>query len=170
MHKQALEYVKWQTSYLRRPWPLAVEFGARDVNGTPRSVVEADEYIGIDIADGPGVDIVVDAADWDSPYAADLVLCCETLEHTPRAWEIVHNAGRTLRAGGTFVMTCATDPRAPHSAHDGGPLRLGEHYKNVTLDEMREWCDSGNLDVVHAAVQNWPNHGGDLYVTAIRRR
>ena len=45
------------------------------------------------------------------------------------------NAWNTLHPGGVLVMTCATDPRPPHSAIDGWDVRPGEWYANVPSGE-----------------------------------
>jgi hypothetical protein len=38
-----------------------------------------------------------------------------------------------------FIVTTATTGRAPHSAVDGGVLRAGEFYRNVSPEELNTW-------------------------------
>jgi len=119
-----------------------VEFGSRNVNGSVRELVAATaSYHGIDRVPGDGVDEVADAATWDSKpgWPIDLILCVETLEHAENAAMIVQNAYRRLKPRGLLLVTAASDPRAPHSSHDGGPLRAGEYYRNVDPDELGRW-------------------------------
>lgn len=116
-----------------------LEFGSYDINGSARdafSEVSDEDWFGIDLQDGPRVDEVADAADFRLAVPADLVICCEVLEHTPRVREIVQSAWENLMVAGYFLVTCAAPPRAPHSAVDGGPLREGEHYRNVEKTEL----------------------------------
>lgn len=118
-----------------------VEIGSRDVNGSVRPIFAGHEYTGVDRASGPGVDVVGDGATFGEAGAYDLGLCCETLEHAANAADIVANLCRIVRPGGLLIVTCATDPRAPHSGVDGGPLRDGEHYANVPPACLLHWLD-----------------------------
>jgi SAM-dependent methyltransferase len=173
MHRQALEYVARHTN--GRHYRTVVEFGSRDVNGSPRTVIGADRYIGVDLVGGNGVDYVADAATWklvegrrSGLGTVDLVVCCEVLEHTPYVEDIIANAARHLEPGGKLIVTCAADPRLPHSAVDGARLRPGEHYENLTGDRLLRAC--GKAGLRHHDIQRvvHPNHGGDLYLTAAK--
>lgn len=114
-----------------------VEFGSRDVNGSPRLFFKrAASYTGVDIADGPGVDIVADAATWEPDKLYDLAICMEVFEHTPDWRGIVDTASKALKQGGLFVVTAASDPREPHSAVDGFGLRDDEYYGNVDPEDL----------------------------------
>ena len=58
----------------------ALEIGSFDVYGEIRSIFsDATEYIGIDLCDGPGVDVVANAHDLDKLGLGqfDVVLSCE---------------------------------------------------------------------------------------------
>jgi hypothetical protein len=134
MHPEAYNFVKEFAE--GKQFDQVVEFGSLDINGTVRDLIDCSWYYGIDLQPGPGVDEVADAATWDGYYFADLIICCEVLEHSKKWRAIVESAYLNLVHGGWFVVTCATDPRAPHSALDGGPLRPGEYYGNVGMGEL----------------------------------
>src|SRR5574339_541060 len=140
MHIQAYEYVQKQVA--RRSFNYVVEFGSLDINGSVRELFKTQKYHGID-------------------FQAGAIVCCEVLEHTPSGHSIVNSAYRNLVAGGLFIVTCATDPRAPHSAVDGGWLREGEYYENVDPETFQLWCqdkfDIENIEVIRKR--------GDLYAT-----
>jgi hypothetical protein len=160
MHPEAFAYVASRVGGAGKCRVL--EFGSRNVNGTVRDLLPDADYTGVDIAPGPGVDHVGDAAEW-TETGFDLVICCEVLEHTSKGSEIVAAARRALGAdGGTLIVTCATDPRAPHSAFDGGALKPNEFYRNVPLEMMRRWLADAGFQPVDEAV----HPRGDLYVTA----
>lgn len=152
MHPAAYDYVAKQVVELG-PFLAVVEFGGRNVNGSVRDLFGEARYLTIDMEPGPGVDVVADAA--DVPLEGfDCVVCCEVLEHAPKASSLVAAARRSLRPGGFFIMTCAGDGRVPHSALDGGPLRAGEHYANVSRRELEDWLRGGlfrtwDVNVVH---------------------
>jgi Methyltransferase domain len=110
-----------------------LDLGGRNVNGSPRPLFpNAASYTVLDILDGPGVDVVADAATWQPGRAYDVVLACELFEHTAVWPRIVHTAYAACRPGGRFVVTTAAPGRAVHSGVDGGPaLWPGEHYANI---------------------------------------
>lgn len=153
MHAEARGFVE-RVVAIEGPFERVLEFGSRDINGSVRELFgEAAEYIGVDISPGPGVDLVCDAAEW-TETGFDAVVCCEVLEHTPRGAEIIAAAGRALKPGGLLILTCATDPRAPHSATDGGPLTEGEHYANVDEKTLARWVLAAGAGAVETAVES----------------
>jgi SAM-dependent methyltransferase len=138
-----------------------VELGSRDINGSVRPLFDGQDYTGVDIAPGPGVDVVADGATWGETGAYDLGLCLEVLEHADTAPEIVANLRRLVRPGGLTIITCATDPRAPHSAVDGMTIKPGEYYGNVRPADLIEWlhgCTPIAIEIDRAL--------GDLRATA----
>lgn len=168
MHPEAWSYLEDAlTPYERAGMvPRVVEFGSRDVNGSARTLLPsaADFYLGIDIADGPGVDLVLDAADWHSSRIYDIAVCTEVFEHTARWPEICARAQQALLDGGMFVVTAASDPRGPHSAVDGFGLRDGEYYGNVDPSLLHSVLRAVGFDLVHVTV----HERGDVYAKAIR--
>lgn len=157
------------------PFRNVLEFGSRDVNGGVRDLFEAPFYVGVDFVEGPGVDVVTDAADFDpigdlvgrgdlppSFAGFDAVVCTEVLEHAERADEIVAAAARSLRLGGVFIATMATDPRAPHSAIDENPIRHWEFYRNVSVADLGAWLRAAGLNLLDLSTET----RGDLYVVA----
>jgi SAM-dependent methyltransferase len=160
LHVQAHDFV---ARHARGLFPHSVlEIGSFDVNGGVRPLFSsARRYHGIDIAPGPGVDEVADAADWRTATLFDVVVSTEVLEHTSRWRDVVTNGWNALTPGGVLLMTCATDPRPPHSAIDGWEVRPGEWYANVAPEDAialirsftpRAWLAEVALD------------RGDLYV------
>lgn len=137
MHQAVLDYVgsryvTWRTSYTEGSLKV-LEFGSLDINGSVRSILQrnADLYIGVDVQNGPGVDVVADAETYDSDIRFDVIACCEVFEHTPRWREIITNSHRLLKDGGLFIATMAGEGRSPHSAIDENPIRDWEYYDNV---------------------------------------
>lgn len=169
MHPEAHNYVERMVG--GRRFKRVLEIGSRDINGTVRDVVSADYYHGIDIVAGPGVDEVADATSYRSEETYDAVICCEVLEHLQNKVGIIDTAQECLRGPGCckhtpglFIITCATDPREPHSAIDGGPVRDGEWYSNVDPSALTTLL---NLYFVVQHIHTTPD--GDLYVTATKR-
>lgn len=168
MHLEALQWIASQLDPL--PSGLRVfEIGSRNVNGSARQAARAGQvaqWWGCDLSPGPGVDYVGPGEDAAPPWPADVVVCCEVLEHTPLTGPILANATQRLRPGGLVLVTCATEPRRPHSAVDGGPLRHGEYYHNVSPDELRAAMTAAGLEVVDALAYL---DRGDLYMSGRKR-
>lgn len=145
MHHQAREFVSTMAHSLEGHYSSVLEFGSYNVNGTARDFVPAKEWYGIDIKAGPGVDEVANAATFTSDRHFDMILSMECLEHAPEAAEICLNAGKLLRDGGYFIITCAGPGRTPHGA-DGSPSpHEGEFYRNVSPGDLKEWLEAAGF-------------------------
>lgn len=167
MHAEAWTWLEASLGRYETDPVSVLEFGSRDVNGTARGLFTKARYTGVDIEPGPGVDVVCDAADWPEVHGDDgfdIVLCTEVLEHSPRWQEIIGAAFYALRNGGRFFVTCATDPREPHSASDGGPLQPGEYYENVGPLEAKQVAERVGFFVPNLTRR--PR--GDLYMIGVR--
>lgn len=163
MHAEVMEFVREQVNPATH-YPLVYDIGGRDINGTPKGLISHDWWRGVDLHPGPGVDVVMDVRDWFPERQSDLTLCLEVLEHA-RDWRGVLTAClRVTRPGGLIVVTCAAPPRAPHSGLDGGPVREGEHYANIEIDEMGDYL-SGK---VTNALYRWDKEHGDLHARVSR--
>src|SRR6516164_10084067 len=182
MHEGAYRFVADTVRQLE-PRRCVIELGSRTVagdwpfSGPVRPLFGDAAYVGVDIADGPNVDLVADAAHWPVPGLAwlgtgwmqhfvsdgvDTVVCCETLEHTPDAEAICRNAHRMLMTGGVFLVTAAGDGRGEHSAVDGGPLRDGEFYRNVDRYHLETWLEMFHFRMIDTATP------GDIYAIAVK--
>jgi SAM-dependent methyltransferase len=161
MHPEAYNYVKQFAE--GRQFGRVLEFGSLDINGSVRDLFRTDTYLGVDLQGGPGVDIVADAMFFDHPIKFDVVVCCEVLEHAKYWDRIIQSAHRNLNLGGWFIVTCATDPREPHSARDGGALRPGEFYMNVS-DHLLDHYLSQSGFIQHN--KELHRDRGDLYALA----
>jgi hypothetical protein len=162
MHPEARSFAE---EHIRRLKPeLVLEFGSLNINGQTRDIPDWEvDWFGIDLQAGPGVDLVANAIGYTHPYRVSMVVCCEVLEHCPDVWGIVSSAADNLHQGGHLLVTCASDPRAPHSAVDGGPLRSGEYYGNVGIGDLISTCERSGLRVM---VVGYMEQLGDLYLLA----
>lgn len=119
MHPSAFQDAeRFVRRYLNRDvQTIIVDVGAMDVNGTLRPLFDATSwtYYGLDFADGPNVDIVVDRPyQWEKirghegivDASVDVVVCTQTLEHCPQPWWLLREIARIVRPKG-LVYLCA---------------------------------------------------------------
>lgn len=123
-----------------------LDVGSYDVNGTYKPHFASNpkwSYIGCDIVEGPNVDFVIDAYDWqnvaDESY--DVVLSGQCLEHTKMPWKTVAEIARVCKKGGLVMMT------APWSFHIH---RYPIDCWRILPDGMRVLIeDIGKLETLH---------------------
>jgi SAM-dependent methyltransferase len=122
MHSSARAFVTQALDAAEVAGKRVLEVGAYDVNGSVRGDLERLEpasYLGTDITDGPGVDVVVDAERLKARFGADtfdVVVSTEVLEHVERWQPCLRNMLHVLRPGGLLVLTTRS-PGMPYHAY-----------------------------------------------------
>ena len=130
------------------------------MNGTNSYLFENSKVLGLDIEEGPGVDIVCEAQKYDAPDESfDVIVSSECWEHNPYYKESLQNAVRMLNSGGFMLFACATTGRPVHGIASLQPHMLQidptwtvmpsakhddwqtEYYKNVTEKDVRDAID-----------------------------
>ena len=105
------------------PGATILDVGSMDVNGTLRPYAPiGSTYLGIDIAAGPAVDVVVEHAA-AFPFAAaafDLVVSSSCLEHDPMFWVTFAEMAR-VAAGFIYV---SAPSNGPYHGHPGDCWRF----------------------------------------------
>ena len=103
-----------QVAYLRHWVPQVdgpvLEIGSKEYGSTStfRDFYAGVEYVGVDMSEGKGVDVVADltkstASLPDSHFA--LGICCSVLEHVEKPWLFAPNLTRLIRPGGKLYMS-----------------------------------------------------------------
>ena len=161
-----LECQMWliKVSALYQPKKV-LELGSCDVNGAVKNAFPtATEWVGVDIAEGPGVDIVANAATYrGEPDSYDLVVSASTFEHTPEWPQIVKTAAWHCKPGGHAAFTTVMAPFPPHSARDG-KLLPGEWYSDVCPGPLKNAMQTAGFVGVH--VGTTPK--GDVFAVGTR--
>ena len=108
-----------------------LEVGSWNRNGSIRQKFVECEYTGIDVSNGPGVDLVCfgQDAEFKSNYF-DSIISCECFEHNEYWIETFSNMIRMLKQGGACIITCASVGRGEH-----GTKRCVKNY-SLTSDEL----------------------------------
>jgi SAM-dependent methyltransferase len=139
--------------HLDRTRPLSVvDIGSYDVNGSYRTLFDAPtwRYVGIDLAEGPGVDVVL-----TSPYrlplpsgSVDLVISGQAFEHVEYFWLTFLEMVRVLRPGGMIFLVAPS--RGPEHRY---PQDCWRFYP----DGYRALAKFGNCDLVEVGT-DWGPH------------
>jgi len=141
-HYQQLEFVRQVSQVFPEHFngKKVLEVGSWDTNGSVRRFFTNCDYLGADVAAGPGVDLVCEGQELqNSSGYFDLVISCECFEHNPYWLETFINMLRMLKPGGVCVVTCATTGRGEHGTKrklEGASLSSQDvspdYYHNLT--------------------------------------
>lgn len=123
-----------------------LDCGSLNVNGTNRSLFSDCEYVGIDVAQGDGVDVVGKVHEYDAIDGYfDTIISTEMLEHD-MYWRLsLLNMYRMLRSGGLLILTCATIGRPEHGTIKRKPkdspitatlTGWKNYYMNLRVDDI----------------------------------
>jgi SAM-dependent methyltransferase len=150
---------------LSAPWRV-LDLGGRDINGSVRDLLPAAKWTGLDIAAGPGVNLVHDATlPWPGGFDRfDLVVCTEVLEHVERWAAVLRTASQALEPDGpeALFVTCASTGRRPHGASGEMDPPPGEWYANVPPGGL----EARLLDVFDRVAVEYRANPGDAYAWA----
>jgi len=147
-HKEQQEWFKAVTVvYPERFENVNVlDVGSLDINGSCRKFFPGcSSYLGIDLEEGRGVDVVCMGQDFMAPdNTYDVVVSAECFEHNPFWKETFLNMHRLSCIGGFILMTCATEGRREHGTsrenpHDNTKVGVSwNYYKNLTEQDFED--------------------------------
>lgn len=113
MHQTTLEVAKrWKPQLSGR----VLEIGSLNVNGSLREVL--DISVGIDIVEGPGVDLVLPGEEvhrYFGKHAFDAVVSSDALEHVRKWRSVLKSAWAALKPNGHLLLTMASERKGRHN-------------------------------------------------------
>lgn len=148
MHWQAMQFLTIARTFVPDYFynRSVLEVGSYTVNDSIRDVFQTDRYIGVDLCEGPGVDIVAPGEKFSSDEKFDVVVSCECFEHNPKFYETFENMFELLKSGGLLIFTCATEGRPEHGTSrtdpsmSPGTFAVGiDYYRNLTSDDFSDF-------------------------------
>lgn len=98
---------EFERLYVRPKAGRTLIVGSYITKGKPDRRARHADVLGIDMRDGPGVDMVIDAHD-PAVLALgqfDHIECTSVLEHSSRPWVVAENLQRLMVPGGTIFVT-----------------------------------------------------------------
>jgi SAM-dependent methyltransferase len=176
-HPDQLQFVGFVSRFAPQHFTRSrvLEIGSLDINGSVRMFFpEPARYVGIDVADGPGVDRVCLGHEFhDDEGRWDAVLSCESFEHNPHYRETFANMIRLARPGALVLFTCAAVGRPEHgtsrTSPEASPLtveRGWEYYRNLSQGDFPA-DEISTAFGKHAFFRNF--RSADLYFVGLRR-
>lgn len=134
-----------QLAYLKHWVPSTdgpvLEVGSKEYGSTAsfRDFYSGAEYVGLDMAEGAGVDLVTDLTKTIGPLKERhfaLGICCSVLEHVAKPWLFAANLTRVIRPGGVLYMSVPWVWR--YHAYPDDYFRFS-HRGVISLFEEFEW-------------------------------
>ncbi len=145
-----------------------IDCGSLDVNGSLREFFTNPEYIGVDIAQGRGVDMVCKVHELVFKECFDVLVSSEMLEHDEYWRDSMKKMYDMVKAGGYMVISAAGEGRPEH-----GTSRTGAHwgtsndyYKNILEEDFREVLPPELFDLYEISHER--GHG-DIYFLARKK-
>lgn len=112
MHVSIMQFIGTKIKLEEVKGKRVLEVGSYNVNGGVGPVLKnwgkPEEYAGVDIEDGPGVDIVCNAealAEKFGENSFDFVISVEMMEHVRNWQKVISNLKRVCKPGGIIVVT-----------------------------------------------------------------
>ena len=107
-----------------------------------------ENYTGIDIKDGPNVDIVVDPYEWPfEDESFDIVISGNSFEHMERFWDVFVEMVRVLKEGGYI---CVLAPYKTAHIH-----RFPIDCWRFLPDGMKVLADVGKVKLIKSCKKNY---------------
>ena len=175
-HPEQLQFV----TSVKEKYPLkfrnakVLEVGSLDINGSVRQFFTSCTYIGIDVGEGRGVDVVAEGQSYDGKTNSfDTTISCECFEHNPHWVDTFNNMIRMTKKGGLIIMTCATTGRPEHGTTrtkpKDSPLTIGkgwDYYQNLTEDDFTTAIDLSKFSTYEFSTDDIAK---DLYFYGIKK-
>ena len=126
-----------------------LDIGSLDINGNNRYLFEQCNYTGIDIGDGPNVDVVCSGHLFKSDDLFDVVISTECFEHDEH-WELTlkNVINNLLKDGGLFLFSCAAPGRPEHGTKRTSPKDspfTNDYYRNLSEADIRSVLDCDEI-------------------------
>jgi hypothetical protein len=173
-HYQQEEFCKqFKKEFFDNEKISVLELGSYNVNGTIRDIFNnTNNYVGLDVTGGPGVDIAYNGKDISINENFDLCISCECFEHNPYYLENFLKMIELGKKDAVIVFTCATIGRSEHGTHMSDPtsapgsMEKWNYYKNLTKEHFTKKINLDKLFYKFIFLEN--KYSKDLYFIGLK--
>lgn len=143
-----------------------IEIGSKDVNGSLRPYIEklgCNQYIGVDIEPGKGVDVICNAEDIIERFGKesfDVVISTELLEHVKNWKKVINNIKDICKDNGIIILTTRSKG---FGYHDFG-LDGGDHWR-FEIEYMIHIFSDCIIEKLEKDIDNLPG----VFIKTIKR-
>lgn len=148
-----------------------LEIGSLDINGSVRGIFNSTRYIGVDLDEGPSVDVICQGQELTyEDKSFDVAVSAECFEHNPYWLETFLNMCRM--ASKFVIFTCASDGRPEHgttrTSPESSPFTLDwDYYKNLNQNDFTSHI---NFDEIFSNYEfSYNSYSCDLYFWGIKK-
>lgn len=155
-----------------------LDIGSLDINGNNRHLFENSEYIGLDLDEGPNVDVVCKAHIYKPDFKFNVVISGECFEHDIFYDKTILNMVELLEDNGIMIFSCASTGRPEHGTIKTSPenapflLKFGEewgnYYKNIDELDVRKVIDVDSIFSNYEFI--YQEETCDLYFWGIKKK
>ena len=120
-----------------------LDVGSYDVGGSIKDNFIKNDYVGVDLVEGPNVDIVLDGSQLEKLNKRyDIVISCECFEHAENWQAIFLSMYKVCKENGFVIFTCASRGRTEHgtsrTTNSDSPGTNDTYYRNVFKSEFQK--------------------------------
>ena len=152
-----------------------LEIGSYNVNGTIKSIfTNSKKFIGVDVVNGPCVDVVYDGLNLNILDNFDLSISCECFEHNPYYLENFMKMIELTKNDGVVIFTCASIFRNEHGttrtttlSDSPGSMMKWDYYRNLFKKDFTK-IDLRKFFYKYQFYYNLGSH--DLYFLGIKSK
>lgn len=148
-----------------------LEVGSLDINGSIRYIFHnRQNYIGLDLGPGPGVDVICPIHEYKRPGEFDVVVSTEMLEHDKYWRSSLKQMYENVKPGGMLILTCAGPTRQEHGTTrttPGDAPFTNDYYMNISIEDFHSELPT-NLFSNHLI--KYERGNADLYFYGIKRK
>jgi len=140
MHETSMSNMRYFREAFVKPRRV-LDVGSQDLNGSYRSIFLDLEYVGMDLLEGPGVDVT----NWDdlAEDSFDYVISGQTFEHAEDDAALMWNIAKVLKPCG---LCCIIAPSA-------GPNHDSPYdYRRYSPESMIILAEDAGLRVIEAKI------------------
>ena len=146
MHPTAFENAqKFYDKYIKGKFDnnaVVLEFGSYDVNGTLKPIFISHKYTGLDMEQGPNVDIVANSHSVPLDNASvDVIISSSNFEHDDQFWVTFLEMCRLIKEGG-YIYICAPSTGMYH----GYPGDCWRFYAD-SWKALEKWAKQNNQNI-----------------------